>query len=99
MQTPRKLSLRAFTEARQQWIATNCVTDGERRRCRICSTLVEIFPVYFSIHDARLPACAGAGKVMRLVVPFCRKCEAQPEEHSCLHETSKIKNPTKAIWS
>jgi hypothetical protein len=87
MQTPHKLSIKEFANQRQQWIKDHCVTDGEYQRCRTCNTKVEIVGVYFSIHDARLDICAGAGKVMRLAVPFCPRCESQPEDHSCLHHS------------
>jgi hypothetical protein len=85
MQTPRRISLTEFGAERQRWIDSYCVTDGEFQRCRLCTGLVEILGVYFSIHNADFDECTGAGKVVRLAVPFCPRCEPRPDECSCLH--------------
>jgi hypothetical protein len=81
---------------REDWIATNCrlVFDpfkpGDQNGfqvCRKCGGNVEIVVAYMSLHDLRFGlACAGAGKVVRLAIPFCPRCEAQPAEQGCIHE-------------
>lgn len=96
MQTPRKLSIKEFGDQREQWIADHCVADGVYRRCRNCNTKVENIGVYFSIHYARLDICAGAGRILRLAVPFCPRCESRPEDCSCLHELPIPLNPMAA---
>jgi hypothetical protein len=60
---------------------------------------VELVGVFFSIHDARFSQCAGAGKVLRLAVPYCPKCESRPEETSCIHDYAIIKAPQTAMWN
>jgi hypothetical protein len=81
-----------------QWIREHCRTSGNSQLCKTCATPVELVFVFFSIHDARFTdMCAGAGAVMRLAVPFCPKCEARPEEFSCLHDYPTVTNPTNAM--
>jgi hypothetical protein len=90
MQTPRKISLKAFAERRDAWIAEHCVTDGEFQNCRTCGGRVEILGAYMSLHDPRFPGCVGRGKVLRLVVPFCPKCEPRPDESGCIHDGEEL---------
>jgi len=71
---------------RKSWIAKHCITDGEYQRCKICQSFIEIIGAYMSLHDTRFPGCAGSGRVMRLVIPFCPKCETRPSEYGCIHE-------------
>lgn len=72
---------------RTKWIADNCRTDGEFQVCVKCGSKVEIISAYMSVHDLRFgDLCAGSGRVMRLVIPFCPNCEPAPNESGCLHE-------------
>jgi hypothetical protein len=87
MQTPVRVSLLEFALKRNEWVKAHCLTDGDRQLCVNCKTPIEIISAYISIHDARFGNhCAGPGAVIRLVVPFCPKCEAKPQERGCLHE-------------
>ncbi len=72
---------------RMKWIADHCVSDGDFQLCKTCSSKVEIIGAYMSIHDPRFgDTCAGSGRVVRLVIPFCPHCETRPNEYGCLHE-------------
>jgi hypothetical protein len=86
MQTPRVISLQEFAARRKEWIAEHCVTDGEFQNCRTCGGRVEIVRAYMSLHDPRFPGCVGGGKVLRLVIPYCPRCEACPDEYGCIHD-------------
>src|SRR6516165_10094678 len=38
---------------------------------------VEVVGAYMSVHDPRFAdECAGSGNMIRLAIPFCRRCEA-----------------------
>jgi hypothetical protein len=96
MQTPQRVSFKEFCQMREDWIATNCrlvfdpFTAGDQKGfpvCRRCGENVEIVVAYMSLHDLRFGvACAESGKVVRLTIPFCPRCEAQPSEQGCIHE-------------
>jgi len=96
MQTPHRVSSQEFCQMREDWIAANCrlvfdpFTPGDQNGfqvCRKCGGNVEIVVAYMSLHDLRFGvACAGSGKGVRLAIPFCPRCEAQPAEQGCIHE-------------
>ena len=96
MQTPHRVSFQEFCQMREDWIATNCrlvfdlITPNDQKGfqvCRKCGGNVEIVVAYMSLHDLRFGvACVGSGKVVRLAIPFCPRCEGQPAEQGCIHE-------------
>jgi|HubBroStandDraft_1064217.scaffolds.fasta_scaffold142217_2 hypothetical protein len=86
MKTPTHTSYEEFVLKRTEWIKAHCITDGERQLCVRCTTPIEIIGAYLSIHDKRFDHCAGPGHVVRLVVPYCPRCEEQPEARGCLHD-------------
>jgi len=96
MQTPHRVSFQEFCQMREDWIATNCrlvfdlITPNDQKGfqvCRKCGGNVEIVVAHMSLHDLRFGvACVGSGKVVRLAIPFCPRCEGQPAEQGCIHE-------------
>jgi hypothetical protein len=86
MQTPSKISLAEFAQARMAWIRENALTLGNRQLCRTCNTSIELSKAYISLHESTFDdMCAGSGKVAILAIPFCPKCEPHPEERGCVH--------------
>ena len=85
MNTPEKISCEEFLRQRQAFI-DRCDKQGEAVLCPVCRSWIRFVGAYLSIHDARLENCAGYGKVLRLVVPYCPQCETQPSDRGCLHE-------------
>jgi hypothetical protein len=72
---------------RMDWIAANCRDQEGFQVCRKCGGNLEIVGAHMSLHDPRFAdACVGSGKVVRLAIPFCPRCEAQPAEQGCIHE-------------
>jgi hypothetical protein len=58
---------------------------NDLRRHR-CGRPLRFKTAHVSIHDARFgDACAGAGKVHVIQVPYCESCEAEPEASGCVH--------------
>ena len=87
MQTPQRVTLQEFSAMRMSWIVEHCRDQDGFQVCRKCGGNVEIVVAYMSLHDLRFGvACAGSGKGVRLAIPFCPRCEAQPAEQGCIHE-------------
>ena len=87
MQTPQRVTLQEFSAMRMSWIVEHCRDQDGFQVCRKCGGNVEVVGAYMSLHDPGFAdACAGSGKVVRLAIPFCPRCEAQPAEQGCIHE-------------
>ena len=87
MHTPQRVTLQEFSAMRMSWIVEHCRDQDGFQVCRKCGGNVEVVGAYMSLHDPGLAdACAGSGKVVRLAIPFCRRCEARPAEEGCIHE-------------
>ena len=55
--------------------------------CKDCGEKVQSVTCYVSEHAEEFgSSCAGRGGVQNIVLPFCPKCEGQPERTStCVH--------------
>jgi hypothetical protein len=96
LKTPQRVTLEEFSKMRMDWIATNCrlvfdpFAPGDQNGfqvCRKCGGNVGIVGAYVALHDLRFGlACAGSGKVLRMAIPYCPRCEERPAEQGCIHE-------------
>jgi hypothetical protein len=64
-----------------------CVANGDSLECGTCGTPISEKLAYLSIHSIDIfpDMCAGAGKVLNAMIPYCPKCEPEPEERGCIH--------------
>lgn len=78
MQSPEKMKADAFIAAiAESWA---------RRKCEQCNRPFLYAPVYVSIHAEEFgDVCAGEGRCIKVLLPFCRKCEPRPALKGCIH--------------
>jgi hypothetical protein len=77
MQAPQKISAEQFTaellEARDR--------DG---KCT-CGFPYMYVIVHVSIHATEFEDCTGEGRCYPVLLPYCRKCEQEPQRSGCVH--------------
>lgn len=86
MKTPIKISIGTFLESREAWREEFCKANGDKVICKKCGEFILFSAVWVSIHDSRFPGCVGGGHVARVVIPYCPRCEGEPENQGCFHE-------------
>lgn len=96
MKTPTKVSLAHAVLAVDHFLDRETIT-GEQRGiihgpqrhgtfCRTCARPIDTVVAYMTIHDTRFePECAGSGRVIKMLIPFCPECEERPDERGCVH--------------
>jgi hypothetical protein len=78
MQTP-KIEDRAAFEAK----LVAALASGA---CAICKGGFAEKEVYLSLHAHEFKVmCTGTGKVWRVKLPWCLRCEDEPETYGCVH--------------
>jgi len=87
MQTPVKMTLEEYVQARREWLAHRTVawpmTDG--LQCIECGGEIRMQMVTLDIHNRQLPGCQGEGETMETAVPYCVDCEELPAKRGCVH--------------
>lgn len=80
MQTPR---VKERDEFESEWNALRAT--GRCPRCRERFTRSK--EVYLSRHAIEFGVrCTGQGAVLRVVLPWCARCEREPATYGCVHE-------------
>ncbi|HEV8189501.1 MAG TPA: hypothetical protein VGP83_17230 [Pyrinomonadaceae bacterium] len=77
MQTPRQWSALQFLAALEPLLTGTCpqCSDGLKTRA-----------AFISIHSLEFgDACAGQGRCLQLMIPYCPRCEPVPEGFGCIH--------------
>jgi hypothetical protein len=55
--------------------------------CPICKGGFAESEVYLSLHAHEFEGtCTGTGKVWRVKLPWCPRCEREPETYGCVHQ-------------
>ena len=87
MQTPVKLTLEEYHQARLAWLKewTHTVAQLPGLRCLACGGRVRVEPVTLDLHFRALPGCQGEGETMETGVPYCVDCEELPAKRGCVH--------------
>jgi hypothetical protein len=68
-----------FEAALAEALASGC--------CPRCGARFSHKEVYLSRHALEMGVqCAGQGKVWRLAIPWCPRCECEPDTYGCIHE-------------
>lgn len=74
----------------QEFLARLVREGGEF--CRSCGAANEHREVYVSLHASEFGICAGPGAVLRIMLPYCPKCEREDtrtvfanEIRGCIH--------------
>ena len=87
MQTPVKLTLEEYLQARREFLAKKTVawaTTGGLQ-CVECGGVIRAQAVSLDVHNRRLPGCQGDGEIMQTAVPYCVDCEELPAARGCVH--------------
>lgn len=84
MRTPERISADQFVRDFVKFSGEQVFEDGSIR-CRTCKTPGEVAGVYLTIHTAEFATCAGPGSVLRVLIPYCPKCEPAPNATGCVH--------------
>jgi len=90
MKTPKKLTVDEFFAVIQSFLDDRCAT-GEGPMglvCKSCKSkiMTELIPV--ALHEASLAVCVETGIEQLMRIPYCSKCEYQPEPEACIHVPS-----------
>ena len=85
MNTPQKITMDEFRAQSYRYREEELLKPTRLPLRHICGTLLMHKDAYISYHDARFEGCAGKGTVEKLPIPYCPKCEQEPETHGCLH--------------
>ena len=69
------------SDARYQYV------EGGGYRCKNCGSEVLQTTLYVSVHSSEFgDSCAGSGKVVKVPLPYCPKCEGEPKNFTtCIH--------------
>jgi hypothetical protein len=77
MQTPQRISALQFLAQLEPLLTGRCEKCGGGLKTRL---------TFISIHSLEFgDACAGEGRVLNLMIPYCPRCEVAPEEYGCIH--------------
>jgi hypothetical protein len=84
---PGKLSPEEFNDFIDKHKEEHYEDKGEGLVCKKCGLPVLQTTCVVSIHDKMFPdQCAGSGKVQRILLSYCLKCEGEPTVTStCVH--------------
>ena len=87
MQTPEKVTLEGFLEARVAFMRGVEARPDPRLtfRCRKCGATIKTVSAQISVHEARFGGCAGWGEVINAAIPYCPSCEELPAATGCVH--------------
>lgn len=87
MQTPAKVTLDQYLQARREFLAQKTLawpTTGGLQ-CVECGGAIRGQAAILSVHDLNVGVCAGTGHTMTTAVPYCPACEEVPAARGCLH--------------
>lgn len=88
MEVPQKgLSPEQLTKAFKDHIKNNYTrVDKKTYFCNKCDSQIQQTTCYVSIHNKKFSGCVGEGKVEKIPLPYCPKCEGEPKNTStCMH--------------
>lgn len=67
-------------------VAANYDESASGYTCKRCSSPIMQTTLYVSVHTRAFNNCAGSGEVRHVPLPFCPKCEGEPDTpRSCIH--------------
>jgi hypothetical protein len=84
MRTPERITADEFVRNFVKF-GTEQVAESGAIRCRTCKTPIELAGAYLTIHAAEFSSCVGSGTVLRVLIPYCPKCEPAPNTTGCVH--------------
>ena len=87
MQTPSKVTLEGFYNARREWLEKNTRSNRLTGQviCRFCGDPVHCCAANIEIHDAANGQCKGNGENFDAAIPYCARCESMPANTGCVH--------------
>lgn len=87
MQTPVKMTLEEYHQARREWLEKHTVAwpGNLGLQCVECAGVIRGFAVKLDVHKRELPGCQGDGETLETGVPYCPSCEELPAETGCVH--------------
>ena len=87
MQTPVKVTLEGFYQARKGYLAEKCHFHGVTGRmlCRKCGERIKMVAAKVEIHEAGNGQCVGNGERFEAGIPYCPGCEELPAAEGCVH--------------
>jgi len=87
MQTPTKVTLEGFYQARAEFLKELCYTNPETQMvlCRACGGRLKVVCACIEIHLSRNGQCGGEGEQFEAGVPYCPGCEELPASRGCVH--------------
>lgn len=88
MQTPVKLTLDQYLQARREFLARKTLTSRVTGLlvCPECGIRIRAQAATLDIHGPDLGVCQGEGDTMNTAVPYCPKCEEVPAARGCVHK-------------
>lgn len=84
MQTPKELSPRDWNKSLREFYSKEVERMGVGFQHKSCHAPIAFVNAYVSIHFIGFK-CAGNGRVTRIEVPYCPRCEQMPELYGCFH--------------
>lgn len=86
MDAPKGVKPSELIKQLDEYFLERCVLDGpDKYLCKICRSPIQYAVGYFSLHDARSSNHAGGGQVEHIMLPYCLKCEGEPDVYGCIH--------------
>lgn len=87
MQTPLKVTLDQYLQARREFLAQKTLawpTTGGLQ-CVECGGTIRAQAATLDVHGPELGVCENHGETMDTAVPYCPACEEMPPARGCLH--------------
>jgi hypothetical protein len=87
MQTPVKLTLEEYYQARREWLKERTFTPAHLEGLGHidCGGRIRVQLATLDVHQRALPGCQGEGETIETAVPYCVDCEELPAKRGCVH--------------
>jgi len=84
VRTPHRITAAEFSDLLKHFLDTCCVLCGNTLCCAVCGTPIEHVRAALSVHNSASGSCQGP-RIWTTAVPYCPRCEEEPERGGCLH--------------
>lgn len=93
MKTFQRVHIEDALRQISDWFLQHTTVDAVGRiLCIRCGDIIRGRMAYLSLHSIEFEhggpnadMCAGDGECRPLYIPYCSRCEPEPEEHGCIH--------------